>query len=273
MASHLPLLTSISLILFLALALTLTPSHSALTCAPPKVPSNRTFANCTALSTLGATLHYTYNATNRTLAVAFAAAPPSPSGWVAWGLNLVRLGMVGTEAIIAFPLDSAVNASRYNITSYKSLEPVKAFSFESWDVSAEHANGVTTIYATVKIPEKAANVSHVWQVGPVQGGSLRIHGTNPENLNSREPLPVKVDASSGNATATAPAPASGEKSAAGDRVHFELVVAFIVALFVMSAFLGSKAKLKTAKQGRLSVDDALHHADMSESISALDHID
>lgn len=233
MASHLPFIATITLFLFLSLSLT--PSHSATTCASPKLPSNRTFANCTALSALGATLHYSYNATNRSLAVAFAAAPPSAAGWIAWGLNLGGFGMVGAQALVAIPADGAVAVHRYNLSSYKDVSEVKAFSFDSWNVSAEQTNGVITIYASVKIPETAPNVSHVWQVGPVSGGKPQIHAFKPENINSKAALPFAVEAAAatGNATGNATAPASGEKGAsAGERLHFGWVLAFIMGLLV-----------------------------------------
>ncbi|KAG4938613.1 hypothetical protein JHK84_044864 [Glycine max] len=235
-------MTTISLFIIL-FSLFSTPSHSALTCASQKL--NRTYANCTNLPTLGATLHFTFNATNRTLSVAFSASPPSPSGWVAWGLNLAGGGMPGAEALLALPSTSgsAVTLRRYNLTSYKSIDVVKAFTFESWDLSAEETNGAITIYGTVKIPDSAENVSHVWQVGPVAAGVPAVHGFKDDNIHAKAALPVALAGSSGSSAASgenATTPASGDKkngAAAAERLglgfHFWLVFALMVGVVAL----------------------------------------
>ncbi|CAJ1949666.1 unnamed protein product [Sphenostylis stenocarpa] len=241
MAFHLPLTAIVTVSFLLSLSLFFTSSHSALTCSSLKLPANRTYANCTNLPTLGAVLHYTYNTTNRSLAVAFAAAPPTSSGWVAWGLNLAGGGMIGTQAFIAIPASAGGSTvHRYNLTAYKSIDKVEAFSFESWGVATEESGGAVLIFAVVSIPEKADNVSHVWQVGPTQGGKLSIHGSTPDNLQSKAALPVALGPaatsgsgnSSGNGNATAPAAASGEKSGVSERFGFEFYFGLVVALMI-----------------------------------------
>lgn len=238
MAFHDLLFTPTISLFIILFSLFSTPSHSALTCASQKL--NRTYANCTNLPTLGATLHFTFNATNRTLSVAFSASPPSPSGWVAWGLNLAGGGMPGAEALLALPSTSgsAVTLRRYNLTSYKSIDVVKAFTFESWDLSAEETNGAITIYGTVKIPDSAENVSHVWQVGPVAAGKPGVHSFEKKNTDSKAAFPVALvgpntttPASGENATA----PASGgdkKNGAAGESFgvgfYFWLVFALMI---------------------------------------------
>ncbi|RDX90681.1 Auxin-induced in root cultures protein 12, partial [Mucuna pruriens] len=242
MASHLPFIT-LSLFVLLSLC---TPSHSAVTCASQKLPQNRSFTNCTDLPTLSATLHFTFNASNRTLAVAYSAAPPSSSGWVAWGLNLAGGGMIGTEALLAFTQNGALAVHRYNLTAYKGIDEVKAFTFDSWDVSAEQGDAATIIiFATVKIPDTAGNVTHVWQVGPVSSGKPSIHGTKPENLQSKAVLPVALGPAAGpgpgpaSGSGNATAPASGGKSGARERFglgmgfYFGLVLAFMMGYFYL----------------------------------------
>ncbi|TKY68730.1 AIR12 protein [Spatholobus suberectus] len=233
---HPPFITTAVSLFIIFLSLSLTPSHSALTCNSPKLPANRTYANCTALPTLGAILHYTYNATNRSLAVAFAAEPPSSTGWVAWALNLNGGGMIGAEALIAFPVNGALTFRRYNLTAYKGIDEVKEFTFESSDVSAEQISGATVIFAVVTIPETAGNVSHVWQVGPVVGGNPSIHATKPENLESKATLPVALTAASGGGNSSgsgnASAPASGVGERFGVGFHFGLVLALMMGLAV-----------------------------------------
>ncbi|XP_027906563.1 auxin-induced in root cultures protein 12 [Vigna unguiculata] len=246
MAFHTPFKTTIALSLLVFLSLFFTSSHSALTCTSYKIPKNRTYANCTALPTLGAILHYTYNATNRTLAVAYAAEPPKPSGWVAWGLNLAGGGMIGTEAFIAIPGSSGgTTVHRYNLTSYRGIDEVKAFTFDSWDVATEADGGVVAIFAVVAIPEKAGNVTHVWQVGPTKDGKLSIHEAKPDNLQAKAALPVALAPaaaggsgnSSGSGNATAPAAAGGDKSGVSERFgagfYFGLVVALMTGVVAL----------------------------------------
>lgn len=205
----------------------ISPSHSAtLTCATQKLPSTRTYANCTELPTLGATLHFTFNATNNSLSVAFAAHPPTPDGWVAWGINPSGGGMVGTQALIAYKLNGTVGVHTYNLTSYKGIDPVKSLSFETWDLAADQSSdGAVTVFAAVKLPEKADNISQVWQVGPVASGKPSIHEFKAENLNAKEAL-----------TTTA-ATATGEKSSGGALImgeRFGLGFYFGLVLLLMS---------------------------------------
>lgn len=244
MAFHDLLFTPTISLFIILFSLFSTPSHSALTCASQKL--NRTYANCTNLPTLGATLHFTFNATNRSLSVAFSAEPPSRSGWVAWGLNLVGDGMRGAEAFLAFPSSasaSAITLGRYNLTSYKAIDEVKAFTFDSWDLAAEESNGAVTIYGSVKIPDSARNVSHVWQVGPVAAGVPAVHGFKDDNIHAKAALPVALAGSSGSSAASgenATTPASGDKkngAAAAERLglgfHFWLVFALMVGVVAL----------------------------------------
>lgn len=182
------LIFAISISIFISL---FSPTHSATTCATQKLPSGRNYANCTNLSSLGATLHFTYNQTNSSIAVAFSATPPK-GGWVAWGLNLAGGGMAGTQALVAYKGGdkNVVGVHLYNITSYSELAEVKSFSFETWDLSAEESSAAITIFAAVKVPENADNISQIWQVGPVVSGKINKHDFKPENLAAKAPLSV-----------------------------------------------------------------------------------
>lgn len=71
-----------------------------------------------------------------------------------------------------------------DIKSYAELVPGK-LSYEVWDLSAEESGGVVRLFAKVKVPEKGANLNHVWQVGPsVTKGRLDAHGFAPANKNA-----------------------------------------------------------------------------------------
>ncbi|MED6204414.1 hypothetical protein PIB30_008856 [Stylosanthes scabra] len=198
-----------SLLISIAILITLFSStaHSdTLSCKSQKLPeSSRTYANCTDLPALGAVLHFTYNSTNSSLAVAFAASPPS-NGWVAWGVNTAGGGMIGAQALIAYKhTDGKFAVDLYNLTSYGFIDPVKKLSVETWDVSAVESNGAVTIFAAVKIPAKAENITQVWQVGPVVSGKPAKHAIAKENLAATSALPGATAAT----TPAAPAPASG----------------------------------------------------------------
>jgi hypothetical protein len=171
----------ISIFIFITL---ITPTHSALKCASQKLPSNRTYKNCTDLPHLGATVHFTYNTTNRSLSVAYAAEP-THNGYVSWGINPTGGGMIGTQALIAYKLNGKVTVDLYNLTAYSGITAVKSLSIETWDLSAEESNGVITIFGAVKFPETADNVSQVWQVGPVTNGKPAMHKLELENKESK----------------------------------------------------------------------------------------
>ncbi|KAL5062966.1 hypothetical protein RYX36_024703 [Vicia faba] len=216
----------------------------ALTCASQKLSPNHTFANCTDLPALAATLHYTYNDTTRAISVAYSATPPA-NGWVAWGINPTGGGMVGTQALIALKNQGKVEVLLFNLTSYDSIVPVKNLSVGTSAVSGEEANGVITIFATVIIPE-INNFTQVWQVGPVVNGRPMKHSFAPDNLKAVARLSVGTTAigggnsTTGGGNSTAPAPsAAGDKSggvslvAPGFGYYFGFALIMLLSLITM----------------------------------------
>ncbi|XP_021907396.1 auxin-induced in root cultures protein 12 [Carica papaya] len=175
------------------------------------------FANCIDLPSLDAFLHYTYNASNSSLSVAFVATPPSPDGWIAWAINPTSTGMVGSQALIAFKSDDgkAINVKTYNISSYHDVKESK-LSFDVWNMRAESLgkDNSIAIFAVVKVPEKAEKVNQVWQVGSkVSEGQPRAHQMAPANLNARAVLQLEGKrAPSPSSGATAPSPAGGSSA-------------------------------------------------------------
>ncbi|KAK9902485.1 hypothetical protein M0R45_001574 [Rubus argutus] len=87
------------------LALRISPSQLATICASQKFKNNKLYANCTDLSTLSSYLHWTYNASNSSLAVAFVAAPSKSGGWIAWAINPFGTKMRNTQALVAHTVD------------------------------------------------------------------------------------------------------------------------------------------------------------------------
>ncbi|XP_028777264.1 cytochrome b561 and DOMON domain-containing protein At3g25290 [Neltuma alba] len=161
---------------------------ASLTCTSQKLRSNELYSNCIDLPLLSSYLHWTYNSSNSSLAVAFVAAPSSSNGWVSWAINPTGAGMVGAQALIAFKNSSAMTVKTYNISSYQSIVPGK-LSFDVWDTKAEESGGLMMIFAKIKVPEKKDSLSHVWQMGPsVTNGMPDQHAFAPANMESKGTL-------------------------------------------------------------------------------------
>ncbi|KAH9603647.1 hypothetical protein KSS87_009223 [Heliosperma pusillum] len=215
--SLLLLLTLLPLLLLPTTTLSTTTTCSS---TSPAVSAAK-YTKCTSLPFLSSTLHYTYTPSNKTLSIAFTATPPSPSGYIAWGINPTATGMIGTQALIAFksPKDSSLLLSTYNLTAYGgiSLEPL-SFPVYSKRVEFNSADGSLTIFAVVK--SDGGKVNHVWQVGPVVNGVPGKHEFKPENLGSKATIDVSSaivngggDSGSGN---SAKSDGSSSSSSAAD---------------------------------------------------------
>ncbi|KAI9071259.1 hypothetical protein K1719_009044 [Acacia pycnantha] len=159
---------------------------ASLTCTSQK--SNELYTNCIDLPVLSSYLHWTYNSSNSSLAVAFFAAPASSNGWVSWAINPTGAGMVGAQALIAFKNSGAMTVKTYNISSYKSIVPGK-LSFDVWDTRAEESGGLMMIFAKIKVPENKDSLNQVWQAGPsVTNGMPDQHDFATANMNSKGTL-------------------------------------------------------------------------------------
>ncbi|OWM62753.1 cytochrome b561 and DOMON domain-containing protein At3g25290 [Punica granatum] len=190
------------LVLFVLSAVTVSPASSQ-TCSSPKLTNSNLYAACLDLPSLSSALHYSYDAANKSAAVAFVAKPAQSGGWVSWALNPTGMGMVGAQALIAFKDSStgAMTVKTYNVSSYASVKQSK-ISFEVWDMSAEENSGDGTmrIYAKFKVPGDASKLNHVWQVGPsVTDGMPDKHDFAQANLASKGTL----DLVAGQSTSTA----------------------------------------------------------------------
>ncbi|PON43084.1 DOMON domain containing protein [Trema orientale] len=197
---------------FLLCVLLISPAQSQ-TCKTQRFSGNRVFANCSDLPSLTSYLHWSYDASNSSLAIAFVAPPSKANGWVAWAINPTGTGMIGSQALVAVRRSNgSVTVQTYNISSYAAVVP-SSISFEVWDLSATYAGGQITIFATVKVPEKAESLNQVWQVGPGVNettGLLEKHDVGPANLAAKGTLSLATGTTT-NATApgSAPAPSTG----------------------------------------------------------------
>ncbi|XP_057534675.1 cytochrome b561 and DOMON domain-containing protein At4g12980-like [Amaranthus tricolor] len=191
-----------SLILSLFIILNSISLSFSSTCTSPKLTSS--FTSCNELPSLGSSLHYSYNPTNKSLSVAFTATPSSPNGWVAWGINPTSTGMGGTQAILAFRnSDGSMSVKTFDISSYSSIVPGK-LSYQVYDKKAvfNSADGSITIFATIE--NHGGKNNHVWQVGPsVTKDFPDKHDFKPANLNAKGVLDLSVSGGdSGSSTAS-----------------------------------------------------------------------
>ncbi|XVE78160.1 hypothetical protein DITRI_Ditri13aG0121700 [Diplodiscus trichospermus] len=189
----------------------ISPTHSS-DCSSLKLPAGKKqYSNCTVLPTLNSTLHFTYNAANSSLYVAFSAAPPNANGWIAWAINPTATGMAGSQALLAFKNKGSMVVKTYNISSYSSIVEGK-LSFEVWDLVAEAGDdGKMVIYGSLKVPASAEKLNQVWQVGPgVTNGHPMKHEFAKANLASLGELKLveKVNSGASSSPAAAPAPAA-----------------------------------------------------------------
>ncbi|CAO2210769.1 unnamed protein product [Urochloa humidicola] len=207
----------------LLLAVASPAAMSASSCAGEHFPPGRTYATCADLPSLGAALHWTYDASVPSLSLAFVAAPAAPGGWVAWGINPDAAGgMVGAQALMALAggggggaSSSAPAVRTYNITGYAPLGNASTpIAFPVTDLAADMAGGggKVRLYATLRLEVGTKNVvNHVWQVGSsVTRGAPDAHAMAPENLAAMGKL-VLADGAAASPLAPAGGPSiSGE---------------------------------------------------------------
>ncbi|XP_010906737.2 cytochrome b561 and DOMON domain-containing protein At3g25290 [Elaeis guineensis] len=177
------------------------PSFSK-TCSSHTFSKNRLFATCHDLPHLSAALHWTYDAANSTLSIAFAASPSHSGGWVAWALNPTGSGMVGAQAVVGLRQSGgSLVAKTFNISAYGPVTP-SPIAFETWGLEAEEdTTGIMTVFAKLKLPSNVTKMNQAWQVGPSSTDGLPSkHDFGVENLNAKGTLNVVSGQSSGGGT-------------------------------------------------------------------------
>nr|KJB62270.1 hypothetical protein B456_009G409400 [Gossypium raimondii] len=187
------------LILLFSLWVTLiSPSHS-FNCSSLKLfVSKMQYSNCTELPIFNSTPHFTFNATNYSLSIAFSAPLPNPNGWTAWGINPTATRMIGSQAFIAFKNKGSLVVKTYNISSYSSIIEVMM-------------HGKMVIYGSLEVPTSVEKVNQVWQVGPgVTNDHPMKHELTKGNLGSSGGLKLIDKVSSTSASSISPAPADND---------------------------------------------------------------
>ncbi|XVE72684.1 hypothetical protein DITRI_Ditri11bG0058600 [Diplodiscus trichospermus] len=225
-----------SLILLFSLWVSLiSPAHS-FNCSSLKLPGGKKqYSNCTELPTLNSSLHFTYNASNSSLSIAFSAAPSNANGWIAWAINPTAKGMAGSQALLALKNNGSMVVKTYNISSYSSIVEGK-LSFDVWDLEAEAGdNGKMVIYGSLKVPASAEKLNQVWQVGPgVTNGHPMKHEFAKANLAALGELKLVEKASSG---APAPSPQAGNNDSGDGSKIREINAGFWILGLVSSLVL------------------------------------
>lgn len=176
--------SSTSKLLFCILASTFLVT-SAQNCSNYTFPANRTFTTCKVLPFLEANLHWNYNSSSTKVSIAYRAKQDS-KGWVAWAINPIRQGMVGSQALVAFhnSTDSMI-AYTTQITSYSPSMQRANLSFQVSNISAEYLNNEMIIFATIGPLGNGTTVNHVWQGGlSVSNDIPQMHPFSSQHLQS-----------------------------------------------------------------------------------------
>ncbi|KAK6155300.1 hypothetical protein DH2020_009548 [Rehmannia glutinosa] len=158
---------------------------SALTCSDKIFSPDRLFSSCTDLPYLEAHLHWNYIPSLRKVSIAYRATQ-IPEGWIAWGINPTGIGMVGSQALVAFRnANGTMTAYPTSITSYNPAMLPALLSFQVSNISAEYNNNEMIIYAIVGPLENGTIVNHTWQSGSSVSSNIpQIHSTSSPHLQS-----------------------------------------------------------------------------------------
>ncbi|KAE8730569.1 Cytochrome b561 and DOMON domain-containing protein [Hibiscus syriacus] len=233
MGSH----SLLSLLLLLCLCISLISATRATDCSSLKLTGGKKqYSNCTELPALNSTLHFTYNATNSSLSMAFSAPPPKSDGWIAWAVNPTATGMAGSQALLAFKANGSMVVKTYNISSYSSIVEGK-LSFDVWDLEAEsHKDGKMVIYGSVKVAGSAEKLIQVWQVGPgVVDGHPMKHEFAKANLAAVGELQL-VQKLSPAASSPSPSPQAAANSNSGywvSEMNAEFWILGLISLLIL----------------------------------------
>ncbi|KAI3509645.1 hypothetical protein L1887_25078 [Cichorium endivia] len=154
-------------------------------CSQHIFTSDRLYNSCRDLPHLSASLHWTYNSSTGVARIAYRARQ-GPRGWVAWAINPNQIGMVGSEALVAFH-DGIGSMTVYTtlIASYSPSMVPGNLSFQVSGLSAESTINEITIFADVGPFESGSLVNQVWQSGNlVLNGVPQMHAISQQNLQS-----------------------------------------------------------------------------------------
>ncbi|KAF6161922.1 hypothetical protein GIB67_014124 [Kingdonia uniflora] len=175
-----------SLVLLFVFLVFSSTSSCAQDCSQYSFPKHNQFVSCKALPVLNSYLHWTYTPSSHSIKMAYRHTNITSPSWVAWAINLMSKGMIGSQAIVAYQgTDGIVNVYTSPITSYSTKLQPGNLSFEVSDLSAVFQNNEYIIYATVGLPNNNSTVvNHLWQDGPLRGSTLGMHRMSGPNVQS-----------------------------------------------------------------------------------------
>ncbi|KAM7264631.1 hypothetical protein ACFE04_002314 [Oxalis oulophora] len=170
------------------------------------------------LPLLNSFIHYNYNMSSGSLQIAYRQTGIMSGKWVAWAINPTSVGMVGSQALIAYKnSNGSMIVYTSPITQYQTgLLPGK-LSFDVSDLSAELEKDGIIIYATLGIKGNVTSLHQVWNEGPVVDDSPKMHAVSGPNVKSMATL----DLLSGEIVT----PSGGDDRARMKHVHGSLNVA------------------------------------------------
>ncbi|KAJ4846157.1 hypothetical protein Tsubulata_025099 [Turnera subulata] len=180
-----------ALLLACTLLITL-PSPSAPSPSPSPSPTqachsltfrdNQAYATCNDLLRLNSYLYWNYYPANQTADIAFRKPETSTSNWIAWALNPGGQMMAGSQALVAYQdFDGNMAAYATPVSGGPTMKPGN-LSFGVSNLRAEYSGGEMIIYATLQLDSTLPSTNHVWQEGPMRGGSPRMHDLSEDNM-------------------------------------------------------------------------------------------
>ncbi|CAN8231679.1 unnamed protein product [Cochlearia groenlandica] len=179
----------LSLVLSISSMITLS---SAQTCSTYKFSSNNVFDSCNDLPFLDSFLHYTYDSSTGSLQIAYRHTKLTSGKWVAWAVNPTSTGMVGAQAIVAYPQsEGTVRVYTSPVTSYQTSLQEGDLSFNVSALSATYENNEIVVFASLRLSQDLVNggtVNTVWQDGSMSGNSLLPHPISGNNVRSMSTL-------------------------------------------------------------------------------------
>ncbi|KAL5097496.1 hypothetical protein RYX36_001823 [Vicia faba] len=179
--------------LLLSLFVTTTLSQQTQTCRSHTFTNNQKFTTCRDLPELASFLHWTFDRTTGKLDIAFRhAGITSNDKWVSWAINPhndLTSSMNGAQALVAITQSSGTpRAYTSSIVNSGTQLAESNISYSHSKLSATHANGEVTIFATINLPSGTTSLVHLWQDGSMSGSSPLPHLLSGANVISKEKL-------------------------------------------------------------------------------------
>lgn len=160
-------------------------SYAQVPCSNYTFISNQHFNSCIDLPFLDAHIHWNYFPSINKVAIAYRAGQ-ALSGWIAWAINPTQIGMVGSQALLAFR-DSNGSIITYTtpISNYNPSMQPGDLSFQVSNMSAEYTNNEMIIFAVLGPFNNQTQFNHAWQAGGTVSNNIpQMHSTTGPNVQS-----------------------------------------------------------------------------------------